>query len=550
MKKRPMRLALLIRTLDLISICILSLLLLECSQKAKPTSNLLHLFTGSIPKPNATGVFTIGGNVQGLKGTLVLQNISKDNLSISSNGPFVFPTRLQGEDVYSVTVLNQPSNQNCVITEGLDVVYDTDVNSILVNCQTIPVRYTIGGILQQLKPGNRVTLFSNRGEELLLSANGNFQFKSGFTFGNSYSITVLAQPTNQNCILSNQSGRMPEANLTNLEVNCFGNAYGALINGTIINPLSFATGVTSFAGSYCNPDTICATGIAGFLDSTNPNLVQFNSPEGIITDGYYLYVADKSNHRIRKISLDTGETSTLAGNGVAAMSDGIGTFASLQSPQYLTTDGLNIYTIDLIQFAIRKINLNSLRVTTIISGSQSLAGSKGILVSNNNLYITDNTNKALRRINLSTGILTTIVTTTVSLTSPKGMAVLGNDIYMIDASRILKMTIGLWAISVFAGGSAGFTDGTGAAAKFNNPEGITTDGSNLYISDSSNHAIRQINIATSNVTTLAGPTTVSSGYSNSSVYGNALFDSPGGITSDGQSLYTVDKNNHALRKIR
>ena len=175
---------------------------------------------------------------------------------------------------------------------------------------------------------------------------------------------------------------MPGNNLNNVDVSCFGNSNGALINGTIINPLPFTgSGVTSFAGSYCNPNSTCGTGVSGFIDSVSPDLVRFQNPEGIITDGKYLYVADKSNHRIRKISLDTGETSTFAGNGVATSLDGTGAFASIQNPQYLTTDGLNIYVADTDFYAIRKINLISSSVSTIISGNANLAGAKGILVS-------------------------------------------------------------------------------------------------------------------------------------------------------------------------
>jgi hypothetical protein len=41
-------------------------------------------------------------------------------------------------------------------------------------------------------------------------------------------------------------------------------------------------------------------------------------------------------------------------------------------------------------------------------------------------------------------------------------------------------------------GTAGSTDGTGSAALFRNPGGITTDGTNLYITDTGNQTIRKI----------------------------------------------------------
>ncbi|HHZ98341.1 MAG TPA: hypothetical protein EYN68_02020, partial [Candidatus Marinimicrobia bacterium] len=74
------------------------------------------------------------------------------------------------------------------------------------------------------------------------------------------------------------------------------------------------------------------------------------------------------------------------------------------------------------------------------------------------------------------------------------------------------------AVTTFAGSSeqimghinsSGDTNDTGTSARFNNPMGITTDGTNLYVADRSNHTIRKIVISTGVVTTLAGS---SSGY--------------------------------------
>ena len=49
------------------------------------------------------------------------------------------------------------------------------------------------------------------------------------------------------------------------------------------------------------------------------------------------------------------------------------------------------------------------------------------------------------------------------------------------------------AVTTLAGtGSIGSANGTGTSASFNSPRGISTDGINLYVSDSSNHLIRKI----------------------------------------------------------
>ena len=103
------------------------------------------------------------------------------------------------------------------------------------------------------------------------------------------------------------------------------------------------------------------------------------------------------------------------------------------------------------------------------------------------------------------------------------------------------------AVTTLAGtGSPGSANGTGTSASFYNPFGITTDGTNLYVGDTNNHLIRQIVILTGVVTTVAG--TGSSGSSNGTGT-SASFDIPRGITTDGTNLYVADRSNHLIRKI-
>ena len=95
-------------------------------------------------------------------------------------------------------------------------------------------------------------------------------------------------------------------------------------------------------------------------------------------------------------------------------------------------------------------------------------------------------------------------------------------------------------------GSSGSENGTGTSANFNLPYGITTDGTNLYVADTSNHLIRKIVISTGAVTTVAG--TGSSGSANGTGT-SASFNKPFGITTDGTNLYVADDNTHLIRKI-
>jgi len=94
--------------------------------------------------------------------------------------------------------------------------------------------------------------------------------------------------------------------------------------------------------------------------------------------------------------------------------------------------------------------------------------------------------------------------------------------------------------------TAGYTDATGTAARFNNPTGVATDGTNLYVVDNGNNMIRQIVITTGAVTTLAGSTTPGSANGNGT---KASFNSPTGVATDGTNLYISDTGNNTIRQI-
>ena len=126
-------------------------------------------------------------------------------------------------------------------------------------------------------------------------------------------------------------------------------------------------------------------------------------------------------------------------------------------------------------------------------------------------------------------------TDTVSTTSQMGGSIQGMELSLSTAVTTLAGT-----------GSSGSANGTGTSASFNIPHAITTDGTNLYVADHDNHLNRQIVISTGVVTTVAG--TGSSGSANGTGT-SASFNVPYGITTDGTNLYVVDRSNHLIRKI-
>ena len=79
-------------------------------------------------------LFSIGGTISGLSGTVVLQNNGTDNLSRSSNGAFTFPTELTSGSNYNVTVLTQPASQTCTINNGSGTTGSSNITNVVVTC--------------------------------------------------------------------------------------------------------------------------------------------------------------------------------------------------------------------------------------------------------------------------------------------------------------------------------------------------------------------------------------------------------------------------------
>ncbi|HBA89301.1 MAG TPA: hypothetical protein DCZ75_15335 [Geobacter sp.] len=134
---------------------------------------------------------------------------------------------------------------------------------------------------------------------------------------------------------------------------------------------------------------------------------------------------------------------------------------------------------------------------------------------------------------------------------PYGITRVGTDLYVTDSSShtIRKIETSTGKVTTLAGRNnvRGSTDGAGAAASFNGPRGIATDGTNLYVADSSNNTIRKIVIATGEVSTLAG--TAGARGATDAVRAQASFFTPRGIATDGSNVYVADSGNQVIRKI-
>ncbi len=341
------------------------------------------------------------------------------------------------------------------------------------------------------------------------------------------------------------------------------NLYVSTRGGNNIRRIVIATGVvTTLAGS--------TAGTAGSVDGTG-TAARFNRPTGLAIDssGTNLYVAERTNHTIRRIVIATGVVTTLAGTaGTRGGADGTGAAATFSNPGGLAIDSssANLYVADgpYDNQSIRQIVIATGVVTTFI-GSPRVIGSadgtgsaatfsntKGVVHdSAGNVYVADGFNHTIRRITPA-GVVSTLAGTAgtsgnadgtgtaATFNVPMGLAIDGSGTNLYVAARsgnnIRKIVIASAVVTTLAGsttGAAGNADGTGTAATFSGPKGLAIDssGTNLYVAARSGNNIRRIVIATGVVTTLAGSTTGAAGHADGTGTA-ALFSAPGGIAID------------------
>lgn len=187
----------------------------------------------------------IGGTVAGLDPfeSLVLQNNGSDNLAVNGNGGFSFSTPVAQAAGYDVTVLTQPATQTCTVTNGSGTAGAAAVTNVQVTCSTNA--YTVGGTVSGLS--GTVTLQNNGADSQVINSNGAFTFSTPVAQGAAYNVTVLTQPAAQTCTVTNGSGTLGGANVTNVNLNCVNNTTTLSIS---VSALALSvTGLTEYGVS-------------------------------------------------------------------------------------------------------------------------------------------------------------------------------------------------------------------------------------------------------------------------------------------------------------
>src|SRR5579885_594779 len=266
--------------------------------------------------------------------------------------------------------------------------------------------------------------------------------------------------------------------------------------------------------------TAILTAAGATARAETPTGPRLDFPAGLATDGRTVWVASSRNNTITAIDIASHSLSLVAGETFKqGHNDGTGEAAHFDSPDGMVLVGRNLYIADTNNSDIRKLNLDT-RVVSTAAGVANLSG-------------TDDGPAGAAHFNL-----------------PTQLASDGNYIYITDSGNSTIRRLSLLENNVKTiGGQAqqtGRQDGPPAKSTFSGPRGIATDGKFVYVADTGNNLIRKIDISTFETKTIAG--TGDEG-SNNGPGDKATFSNPGAMCLNGTSLYVMDADNHAIRKI-
>lgn len=308
-----------------------------------------------------------------------------------------------------------------------------------------------------------------------------------------------------------------------LALDASGNIYIADLANNRIRKIDVTTGLIS---------TIAGTGTAAYNgDGILATTAEISQPSALTFDqSGDLYFTDRANNRIRKITMSTGIISTIAGTGANGYNgDGIAaTAAELSYPNDVSFDVAgNLFIADWTNHRVRRVDKTSGIITTVVGTGTGGYNGDGIAATaaqinapcgiifdtTGNMYVTEYGGYRVRKISAATGLISTIAGTGAGGYNGDGIAATAATLYgpayirfdnagnmfIGDAinQRVREISATTGLISTIAGtGTAGYNgDGISAStAELYDPFCIYFDKINccLYIADYENARIRKI----------------------------------------------------------
>jgi streptogramin lyase len=327
--------------------------------------------------------------------------------------------------------------------------------------------------------------------------------------------------------------------------------------------------------------TVVGTGTAGY------STTEVNNPYGLVIgpDGA-LYFCDLGNQRIRRLDLQTGAITAIAGSGQRghAGDGGPALEAALNMPHELCFDAAgHLYIVERDNHAVRRVDGATGVISTVAgTGEPGFGGDGGPATearlriphsiafdAHGDLLICDIGNHRIRRLDLATGTIDTYAGTGEREPTPSGAPLAGtplngprtvvvgpdgslylalregNATYLIDPSA--------QRIEHLAGtGAQGYSGdgGPARAATLAGPKGLAYGPEGrLYVADTENHAIRAIDLATGLITTVLGTGERGDGPETAPL--ECRLARPHGLCVDDRgALYVADSEAHRIRLVR
>ncbi len=327
--------------------------------------------------------------------------------------------------------------------------------------------------------------------------------------------------------------------------------------------------------------TVIGDGMPGLSDT------QVNNPYGVVIgpDGA-LYFCDLDNQVIRRLDLRTGVTETIAGNGERGYGGdgGPATAAMLNMPHEIQFDERgDLYIVERDNHAVRKVDMQTGVITTVAgTGEAGFSGDGGsadqaqlraphsiVFTPDGKLLICDIGNHRIRRVDPATGAIETWAGTGEREPTPDGAPLAGTplngpramaldpdgNLYLAlrEGNAIYRIDLAAETIHHVAGtGEQGYTGDGGQAreATLAGPKGLAyAAGGTLYVADTENHVIRRINVTTGIISTAIG--TGERGDGPEPEPRRCRMNRPHGIwTDETGALYVGDSEAHRIRILR